>query len=347
MNATHRTDDEQTKLWNGSAGCAWVDAQEMLDRTLMPLEELLIAEVRASGAARVLDVGCGTGSTTLAAARVLGADGRSVGIDISEPMIAAARGRAEQERSSATFICADAQSHAFGSTRFDLIIARFGVMFFDDPVQAFANLRNAMSAGGQLRSVVWRSAAENPFMTTAERAASALLPNLAPRRADAPGQFGFADAQRVRKILERSGLGGHRHPTDRRVVLAARERVGPLRNALRPGRHRSARGGPADARAGRSRGSRGIRALRAGNRSALYRVLLADVRATPLTLTHLRDLIEHVDESHDRIGDAGDLGIGRLHHVVLVGRVGTRAVAESEVSSRQRQRRRGEHGARP
>lgn len=240
MNATYQSDDEQAKLWNGSAGCAWVDAQEMLDRTLLPLEELLVAEVRASGVTRVLDVGCGTGSTTLAAARVLGTDGGSVGIDISEPMIAAARRRAEQERSSATFIYADAQTHAFGSTRFDLIMSRFGVMFFDDSVRAFANLRSAMSDGGQLRSVVWRTPAENPFMTTAERAAGALLPNLAPRRADAPGQFGLADAQRVQKILEQSGWDDiDIRPIDVSCSLPEKElgrygtRFGPVGIALR------------------------------------------------------------------------------------------------------------------
>ena len=240
MNAPHRTGDEQAKLWNGSAGCAWVEAQEMLDRTLMPLEELLVAEVVTTGATRVLDVGCGTGSTTRAASRVLGANGQSVGIDISEPMIAAARGRAEEERSSATFICANAQAHAFGSTRFDLVMSRFGVMFFDDSVQAFANLRSATSDGGLLRSVVWRSPAENPFMTTAERAAAALLPNLAPRRADAPGQFGFADAQRVQRILEQSGWGEiDIRPIDVPCSLPEQElgrygtRFGPVGIALR------------------------------------------------------------------------------------------------------------------
>ena len=86
-----------------------------------------------------------------------------------------------------------------------MIISRFGVMFFEDSVQAFANLRRAARAGARLQCVVWRSAAENPFMTTAERAAAPLLPNLPARRADEPGQFGFADAQRVRSILEDSG----------------------------------------------------------------------------------------------------------------------------------------------
>ena len=88
-----------------------------------------------------------------------------------------------------------------------MIVSRFGVMFFDDAVEAFANLRTAASEGGLLRLLVWRSPAENPFMTTAERAAAPLV--AVPRREpDAPGQFAFADEQRVRAILEKSGWGG-------------------------------------------------------------------------------------------------------------------------------------------
>ena len=154
---------------------------------------------------RVLDVGCGTGSTTLAVARRLGAKGRCIGIDISEPMIAAARARAEREGTPASFIRADAQTHAFEPASFDMIISRFGVMFFDDSVRAFANLRRAARDDAELRFIAWRSAAENPFMTTAERAAAPLLPNLPARRPDAPGQFAFADRRRVYSILEESG----------------------------------------------------------------------------------------------------------------------------------------------
>jgi len=200
----HRS-DEQAKLWNSSAGCAWVEAQAMLDRTLQPFEDLLVEAVAASGARRVLDVGCGTGSTTRAAARVLGATGRSVGIDISEQMIDAARTLAAQNGSPAEFICADAQTHPFEPASFDFLMSRFGTMFFTDPVAAFANLRRAGAQGARLCSIVWRSPEENPFMTTAERAAAPLLPNLQARRADAAGQFGFADARRVRAILEESG----------------------------------------------------------------------------------------------------------------------------------------------
>jgi SAM-dependent methyltransferase len=197
--------DEQAKLWNGSAGCAWVEAQTLLDRILQPFEDLLVAAVCASGARRVLDVGCGTGSTTRGIARLLDANRACVGVDISEQMIATARMLAEQEGVPAKFICADAQTHAFERASFDMIMSRFGVMFFADPVRAFANLRDAASKDATLCFIAWRSPAENRFMTTAERAAAHLLPNLPARRADAPGQFGFADARRVQSILAESG----------------------------------------------------------------------------------------------------------------------------------------------
>jgi SAM-dependent methyltransferase len=205
MDVTHQTDHQQTTLWNGRAGRAWVEAQELLDQMSKPFEDLLVEAVSAGSGGRVLDVGCGTGGTTLAVARRLGAKGRCIGMDISEPMIAAARARAERQSTPASFILANAQIHAFEPASFDTIISRFGVMFFDDSVRAFANLRHAARDGAELRFVAWRSAAENPFMTTAERAAAPLLPNLPTRRPDAPGQFAFADRHRVYAILEESG----------------------------------------------------------------------------------------------------------------------------------------------
>jgi ubiquinone/menaquinone biosynthesis C-methylase UbiE len=238
--AVQRVGDEQAKLWNGTAGCAWVEAQAALDRILQPFEDLLVDAVSASGARRVLDVGCGTGSTTRAIARLLGVTGDSVGVDISEQMTAAARMLAEQERVPARFICADAQTHEFEPSSFDMIMSRFGVMFFADPVRAFANLRDAAGKDATLCSIAWRSPAENPFMTTAERAAAPLLPNLQARRVDEPGQFGFADARRVRGILQDSGWTDiDIQPIDITCTFAESElsrygaRMGPVGTALR------------------------------------------------------------------------------------------------------------------
>lgn len=205
MDTTPQTGNDQTAFWNGRAGRAWVLEQEVLDAVLQPFEDLLVEAVGATSAPRVLDVGCGTGSTTLAVARRLGAKGRCVGVDVSAPMIAVAQARAESEGAPASFVCADAQRHAFEPASFDAIISRFGVMFFDDPVVAFVNLRRAASDDAKLHVITWRSAADNPFMTTAERAAAPLLSNLPPRQPGAPGQFSLADRDRISAILEGSG----------------------------------------------------------------------------------------------------------------------------------------------
>ncbi|NUP05459.1 MAG: class I SAM-dependent methyltransferase [Polyangiaceae bacterium] len=205
MDTPDKPNDAQTTLWNGTAGHAWVDAQPVLDGLFEPLQELLAQAASAQSARSALDVGCGTGSTTLALVRGDVASRHAVGIDLSEPMIAMARQRAEREGLPASFIRADAQTHAFEPGSFDLIVSRFGVMFFDDPVAAFANLRRAAMVGAVLRAIVWRTASENPFMTTAERAAAPLLPNMPARKPDGPGQFAFADRSKVQGILETCG----------------------------------------------------------------------------------------------------------------------------------------------
>jgi len=192
-------------LWNGPGARAWIELQSLLDGALRQFENLIVQEVAAQSASRVLDVGCGTGATTLAVARLLGTEGRVVGIDVSAPMIAVARARAAREGLAANFIVADAQTNPFEAASFDMITTRFGVMFFADPARALANLRQAATDAASLCLFVWRSAADNPFMTTAERAAVPLLPEIPARAADAPGQFAFADRVRVTRLLEVSG----------------------------------------------------------------------------------------------------------------------------------------------
>lgn len=200
-----QTDDEQTTLWNGAAGCAWVDMQELLDGVLKPFEDLLVEALPAGSASRVLDVGCGTGGTTLAVARRLGAEGRYIGIDISDPMIVAARARAEREGTPASFICADAQTHAFEPGSFDMIVSRFGVMFFDDFEAAFANLLRATRPGGRLAFGTWRTRRDNPWAMTAVPIARPHV-ELPPRPEPGdPGQFAFEDEDFVRGFLERAG----------------------------------------------------------------------------------------------------------------------------------------------
>lgn len=239
MNAVQQANADQIALWNDTAGRAWVDRQESLDRLLEPFEKLLVDAVVKSKAQRVLDIGCGTGSTTLAVARQVGAKGTAVGLDISEPMIALAKRRAERESAPPHFICADAQTYAFDDKSFDMIISRFGVMFFDDSVRAFKNLRRATTKGGELKAIVWRNPTDNPFMTTAERAAAPFLPQMPARKPDEPGQFAFGDRNRVHSILEKSGWTEIAiEPLDVACTLPERElneyisRLGPLGRVL-------------------------------------------------------------------------------------------------------------------
>ncbi|MFF4800765.1 class I SAM-dependent methyltransferase [Streptomyces sp. NPDC001351] len=239
MDVRRGSEDDQAARWKGPGGNAWVELQGVLDEMFKPFEDLLVEAVATGRAGRVLDVGCGTGGVTLAVARQLGAAGRSVGVDISEPVIAAARARAEREGAPASFVLADAQDHAFRPAAFDAVVSRFGVMFFKDSVRAFTNLRRAAKDGALLRFIAWRDPAENPFMTTAERAAAPLLPDLPVRRPDEPGQFAFADPDRVRRILAESGWTGiDIRPIDVSCALPESElvhyltRLGPVGLAL-------------------------------------------------------------------------------------------------------------------
>lgn len=232
---------DQATLWNGAAGNAWVEAQTILDEMLAPYEKLLIQEGLQDDTRSVLDVGCGAGSTTLAAARRLRDVGSCVGVDISAALLEVAKARATGEKiTNASFVCADAQSHSFEPKRFDAVISRFGVMFFDDPAAAFLNIRRAAKSGGLLKVVTWRSPAENPFMTTAARAAAPFLPSLPKPDPNGPGQFGLSDPDRVRRVLDTSGWTSvDLRPVDvptsvpEKELLAYVTKIGPVGIALK------------------------------------------------------------------------------------------------------------------
>jgi hypothetical protein len=120
-----------------------------------------------------------------------------------------------------------------------MIVSRFGTMFFDDSVHAFANLRRAATSGARLHTIVWRSPADNPFMVAAEKAAAPFLPQMPARNPDAPGQFAFADRNRVYSILEKAGWSNIAiEPLDVACTLPERElndyitRLGPLGRVL-------------------------------------------------------------------------------------------------------------------
>lgn len=195
-------ENEQAALWNGDAAESWIKLKDVLDEMFRPFEHLLAERIPLHSAKDVLDIGCGTGSTSLAVARRLGGEGSCLGVDISAPMISIANDSANLPK--LRFLCCDVQRQAFAPASFDTVISRFGVMFFDDPVAAFANIHRAARDGAELQCFAWRAASENPFMTAAEQAVASLLP-ARPSDPDGPGQFAFARRERVHEILAASG----------------------------------------------------------------------------------------------------------------------------------------------
>ncbi len=229
--------DDQAALWNGEMGRTWVEMARVTDQLFEPLAAPLL-EAAGAGASALLDVGCGAGFTTLALARELGPEARTVGADISEPLLVAARDRADSAGVPIEFVLGDAQTYDFERASFDLIVSRLGVMFFADPVAAFANLRGAATDEARLRFVCWRDPAENPFMTLTARATKDLL-DLPPRIPNTPGPYGLADRERTRGILTDAGWRSVEvRPFDATCMMPADElmtfltRIGPLREAL-------------------------------------------------------------------------------------------------------------------
>ena len=198
---------DQRAYWNGPPGESWVANQAALDALQGGVSALLLAEAAPGPGDRVLDIGCGAGETTLAVARAVGPRGTVTGVDISEPLLARARRRAEAaEAGNAVFLHADAALHRFEPESADLVVSRFGLMFFADPVAAFRNLAPALAPGGRLVFVAWAAADRNPWFSLPLAAAVERLGPAAPSDPDAPGPMAFRDIGRVTRILAEAGF---------------------------------------------------------------------------------------------------------------------------------------------
>ena len=198
----------QIEYWNGPAGDKWATFADSQDAIL---ESLGSAAMHACGihpGHAVIDIGCGSGTTTIEIARRVGAEGRVLGVDISTPMLEVGRARlAALGVGGVTFENADVSTYPFESGTFDRIFSRFGVMFFIDPVRAFKNIRGGLKSGALLAFVCWQTLDKNPWMGIPLTVASRHVPAPPPADPDAPGPLAFANPDRVRNILSEAGFG--------------------------------------------------------------------------------------------------------------------------------------------
>jgi SAM-dependent methyltransferase len=195
---------EQESAWNGDQGETWLRFEPEFNAAIAAYGDALLIAAGIRSGERVLDVGCGMGATTRRAAQDSGS-GRVVGIDISRPMIRRAEEQAARAGlSNVEFIASDAQVHPFDRASVDVVISRFGTMFFGAPAAGFANIRNAVRPGGRLAIVTWRPLAENEWLLEMRRTA-AQGRDLPEPVSGEPGPFGLSDPVFVRTVLESAG----------------------------------------------------------------------------------------------------------------------------------------------
>ncbi len=193
-----------THDWNGDSGARWAANLARLDLMLEDFGSAAIAAAKAQPGEQILDIGCGSGTSTFALAQRVGPTGHVLGVDISEQLVEMARA-ATPDGASVAFRCADAATAALPQGQFDLLFSRFGVMFFDDPVAAFAHMRGALKPGGRVAFICWRGAQENDWVRLPMAAIRDIV-QPAPADPNAPGPFAFGDRQRLADIVAAAGF---------------------------------------------------------------------------------------------------------------------------------------------
>lgn len=207
MTAATMANAAQQEYWNTVAGPRWVGLEGFVERRVRAVNDLLLRHSAVAAGERVLEIGCGTGAFTAPLANAVGQSGEVVGADISIAMLAGARKRiAESGLKNVSLIEADAQTHRFDPSGFDLVTSRFGVMFFADPAAAFTNLRSAARPGGRLCFACWGPLDVNEHWLIPYRVALHHLGPPEPKPPRAPGPMAFSDPDYVRGFLGAAGF---------------------------------------------------------------------------------------------------------------------------------------------
>ena len=198
---------KQRQFWSGAGGDVWVNKQREMDIMLNPLGDRVIERLDLKSDAKIIDIGCGCGATTLEIAKKI-TQGEILGVDISEPMLDKATETAkEMSLSNISFEVKDVQVDVMPQNYFDIAFSRFGVMFFEDPFEAFKNIHSSLKEDGLLSFVCWQNASLNPWQSLSIQVIKEFLdlPAPAPK---SPGPFAFEDKTYLEEILRESGFKG-------------------------------------------------------------------------------------------------------------------------------------------
>lgn len=193
-----------THDWNGDSGDRWAANLARLDVMLEDFGNAAIRVANAQPGEQILDIGCGSGTSTFPLAERVGPAGHVLGVDISGQLVEVARAAAPAG-APVEFLCADAATTPLQGGNFDLLFSRFGVMFFDDPIAAFTHMRRALKPGGRMAFVCWRGAQENDWVRLPMAAIRNIIEPV-PADPTAPGPFAFGDRQRLADILAAAGF---------------------------------------------------------------------------------------------------------------------------------------------
>ena len=217
----------------------WIASEARIEAAHAPVAEALLAASMLAEGEKVLDIGCGSGATSLMAARAVGPAGAVIGSDISDRMTERLAERA-QGLDHVSTLPANAQTHVFESDH-DAVMSLFGVMFFDDSAAAFANIARALRPGGRMVFACWAGPPVNPWFSVLGRAAATHVPEMPPPDPSAPGPMRFADIAYVTDLLTQAGLTDvsavehalHLTPsTDPAGTVDMLLHIGPLRGAV-------------------------------------------------------------------------------------------------------------------
>jgi len=196
---------EQSEYWNEKSGPKWVKNEDSLNERLSILTKELFSRANIKASDKVLDIGCGGGDTTFQVSKLLANGGHVVGADISHTLLNHAKSKFSNI-DFMNFVHCDAQNYSFDENYFDKVISRFGVMFFENPSEAFKNILGSMQTNGSINFVCWTNMTENEFITEGMDIITKYTQKVLPEVTKDPGPFAFSEREYINGVLKSAGF---------------------------------------------------------------------------------------------------------------------------------------------